>query len=630
LVFLLATCTYPRKYTLEIDENHPDINVKEQLTHLPSDSGIYAYGIVDVYTTSLATFTIENTGSDTLIIQSTYTLGDDVLQFIIDTSSTSSVIEPGDSTTLTIFYKPTNTDNHNVDVVIESNDPDEGVYQFTLTGGGNGPYSDLPEINIRQGSLDIYDETGMYDFGVKEAWTLNSVQFSVDNTGTSDLYIHSILLSSGTTDAFAIIAPSIPGNITPSSSIDFTVTFSPEPSGIYYVEILIVNDDPDEGIYTFEISGQGTAAPVPDIELRRDLIDIPSGTGSHNFGLVEVGNSMSATFTIENTGTAALSINGVTINDITSGPGDFVITDLSVPLYVNPGTSNNFNVSFSSFSPLGEKVAVIELLNNDPDESTFSFTVSGTTVEGTSVCDINITHGLTGVNIPSGSLGHDFSAVGVGASISVYFNIWNTGTETLNLEGIGISGNGSEFSIDSSLLEMTVLPNNNTTIGIIFSPTSYGEKSFSIIIMSDDPDESSYLITVIGTGTTSSEPDISVMIGSVEYVNGTSYDYGNAEVNFGVLDDDDFVSRIFTIKNIGTDNLNVTDVLFLGGQAGDFSHDLSVPLTIQPGNNTNFTVVFTPGYFGTRSTKLQIKSNDIDESPYQITLRGNGIEDDDN
>jgi hypothetical protein len=396
LVFLLATCTYPRKYTLEIDETHPDISVKEQLILLPSGSGTYAFGIVDVYTTSTVTFTIENKGSDTLIIQSIYTLGDDVLQFIIDTSTTSSVIEPGDSTTLNILYKPTNIYNHTVDAVIESNDPDEGVYQFTLTGGGNGPYTDLPEINIRQGSLDIYDQTGIYEFGVKEAWTLSSVQFSVENTGTSDLYIHSILLSNGNTDAFGIIAPSIPGNITPGSSIGFTVTFSPEPSGHYSAEILIVNDDPDEGIYTFEVCGQGTAAPVPDIELRRDLIDIPSGTSSHNFGLVEVGSSTSATFTIENTGTAILSINGVTVNNITSGPGDFIITGLSIPQYVNPGASQTFNVSFTSASPIGEKVAVIELLKNDPDESVYSFTVIGTTTEGLSVCDINIWNEETG------------------------------------------------------------------------------------------------------------------------------------------------------------------------------------------------------------------------------------------
>ncbi len=50
----------------------------------------------------------------------------------------------------------------------------------------------------------------------------------------------------------------------------------------------------------------------------------------------------------------------------------------------------------------------------------------------------------------------------------------------------------------------------------------------------------------------------------------------------------------FIIQNKGTSDLQINSLLFVGGQAGDFYHDLQVPLTIYAVSEDSFTVMFTP------------------------------------
>jgi len=72
------------------------------------------------------------------------------------------------------------------------------------------------------------------------------------------------------------------------------------------------------------------------------------------------------------------------------------------------------------------------------------------------------------------------------------FTINNVGGAVLNVSGITISGpNASEFSITSSP-GSTVLPGGSTTFNITFTASSQGEKTATITVNSDDPDEASY------------------------------------------------------------------------------------------------------------------------------------------
>lgn len=87
----------------------------------------------------------------------------------------------------------------------------------------------------------------------------------------------------------------------------------------------------------------------------------------------DFGSNPSRTFTIQNTGTATLTISTVTI----TGPNaaDFSVSTPPAGT-VAPGGSTTFVVSFSP-SANGNKFATVNIANDDPDEATYDFSIAG-------------------------------------------------------------------------------------------------------------------------------------------------------------------------------------------------------------------------------------------------------------
>ena len=73
--------------------------------------------------------------------------------------------------------------------------------------------------------------------------------------------------------------------------------------------VTILNNDTDEGSYFFTITAEVTATPQPEINVKQDLTNIPDD-GSHTFLTTSLGSYTDIVFTIENLGSADLSLNG--------------------------------------------------------------------------------------------------------------------------------------------------------------------------------------------------------------------------------------------------------------------------------------------------------------------------------
>ncbi|WP_375560108.1 BspA family leucine-rich repeat surface protein [Bernardetia sp. OM2101] len=97
-------------------------------------------------------------------------------------------------------------------------------------------------------------------------------------------------------------------------------------------------------------------------------------TNNTNFGDVIgcLNATVVASFTIQNTGDAVLNITGITSTG--TNASDFVIS--SVPTTVAVGGSETFTVTFSP-SGVGNREAIIKILNDDSDEGAYTFRVSG-------------------------------------------------------------------------------------------------------------------------------------------------------------------------------------------------------------------------------------------------------------
>ncbi|MEX2483214.1 MAG: endonuclease [Brumimicrobium sp.] len=96
-------------------------------------------------------------------------------------------------------------------------------------------------------------------------------------------------------------------------------------------------------------------------------------------------------------------------------------------------------------------------------------------------------------------------------------------------------------------------------------------------------------------------------------VDGTSFLNGNTAY-IGTT-----TSTPITIKNIGVNDLTISAVDITGGEAADFSTDITTG-PIAGGSQSNNTLTFTPSGNGSRQAILEIESDDPDDPNYIINL----------
>ncbi|MCG8605530.1 choice-of-anchor D domain-containing protein, partial [bacterium] len=130
----------------------------------------------------------------------------------------------------------------------------------------------------------------------------------------------------------------------------------------------------------------------------------------------------------------------------------------------------------------------------------------------------------------------------------------------------------------------------------------------TVTISSNDPDGD---IIVEVTGTCVAPPDIAA---------------SRTQLKFGVTTVDSVVKLTSKIKNIGESDLVITRVYVSGDDEDQFSLlSFEVPDTLDPGDDEEITVCFAPTSSGDKSARVKVESNDPDENPFIIKLRGTGV-----
>ena len=111
---------------------------------------------------------------------------------------------------------------------------------------------------------------------------------------------------------------------------------------------------------------------------------------------------------------------------------------------------------------------------------------------------------------PSTSDGTDFGSVDVATdSLTRTFTIQNSGTGSLSLTGVPnvqITG-GSDFTVTLQPVSPVQIDNPTTTFQITFKPSSAGLRTATVIIPSNDANESSYQFAIQGNGVPDTDGD---------------------------------------------------------------------------------------------------------------------------
>jgi urease beta subunit len=545
-------------------------------------------------------------------------------------------------TLIAITFSPTGEGLRTATVTIINDDSDEGNYTFDIQGTGTvASEIDLYGNDTAIADGDTTPAVGDFtDFGNVEtdAGTLSRTFFIVNNgTGPLTLGGSPLVAISGADLADFVVTTDPASTVEPGGSTFFVITFNPGSSGAKVATVTIASDDGDEGTYNFDLAGNGSTAPEIEVVGRgmsiADGDTTPSINDDTDFGGVELNTgSVVYTFTINNLGTAALTLGGTPLVAVSGAhAANFVVTtDPGDP--VAAGTSTTFVITFNP-SATGLRTATVTIANNDGDEGTFNFDIQGT---GLSVPEMDVLGNsvsiASGDAIPRPGDLTDFGDSDIGGTtVMRTFTIKNLGDGILNLTGtphVVISGtDASDFIVITQPADTVAANNGTSTFSIRFAATATGFRTALATIANDDSDEGTYTFAIAGNGVATPEIDIqatgaSIASGDNTPASADGTNVGNADVASGT------VTQTFTIRNLGAGVLNLTGSTLVsidGLHASDFTVVTEPSSNLAAGASTTFQITFDPSAAGTRLARLVIETDDADESSYTFSIAGVGL-----
>ena len=332
------------------------------------------FGSVVVGTNTSHTFTITNVGSADLTITGISIDGVDVASFTV-TSIPLAPVSPGGTATFTVRFAPVSTGAQFVSLHITSNDPTNNPFNIGLTGFGAGVSAFSPVIGVQQpAGTNQINNAATNNFGSVAVGTNSTHTFVITNTGSTNLTISGITIDGINAASFS--ATNLTATVSPGGSTNFTVNFAPTNAGVQIAQLHIASNDPTNNPFNIGLTGFGAGLPgvSPVIGVQQPPgTNLVNNAATNDFGLVAVGTNSTHTFVITNTGSANLTLSGITIDG--SNAASFSATNFATT--VSPGGSTNFTVYFAPTNA-GVLIALLHIVNNDTNNSPFNIMLTGT------------------------------------------------------------------------------------------------------------------------------------------------------------------------------------------------------------------------------------------------------------
>ncbi len=430
----------------------------------------------------IRTFTIENTGTDTLFITNVTITGPDASDFAI-TGAAADTVLAGSSTTLEITFTGSGTiDPKNAVVTIENSDEDEGEFVFAITGYNRGPGEALHFDGLNDSIQLPFVLSGSY---TKEVW-INTAQLTAFPNLISD-------------DATAMFLNN--GRIAAGHAPTFTQLLDPTP---------VVANTWYHMAVTYD-AGTG------DMVLYKDGVVVASATGVGPYtatknlalGTFQNGNFYNGLMDevrIWNTVRTQAEIIA-SMNCELSGDEP----DLQAYYKFNQGAASGANPGDTLLIDSDEKCVPLNgrLFNFALNTANSNFIEPGAPVSG--ICagtfpNIALSSGGACIDVcdttPSFTDSTDFG-IYTNTPIVRTFTITNTGSSDLTLTGtptILITGPDAAMFTVIDNPDVVIGASASTNFTIQFVAASLGIKTAVVTILSDDGDEASYCFTIQGEG----------------------------------------------------------------------------------------------------------------------------------
>ncbi len=269
----------------------------------------------------------------------------------------------GSSVNVSLDYTPADTSPDTNTMTLNILDADRVTVfdaPVTLTGNGGGPVT-APDIDVNPLSLGF----GVVDTGASATRTT-----TIANLGDADLTVTGLTVGGSTEFQLNAGAPTPPFSVAPGTTADVPVDYAPVDVGADSGTLDVASDDPDEPTVPVVLSGTGQAPPAT-------VCDIDVNPLALAFGSVDTGTTATLTTTIGNTGSAACTVNALTV----TGSADFMLGAgaPATPFMVAIGATVNVPVVYAP-SAVGDDSGTLDIASNDPDENPLSVTLAGSGV----------------------------------------------------------------------------------------------------------------------------------------------------------------------------------------------------------------------------------------------------------
>jgi len=496
---------------------------------------------------------------------------------------------------------------------------DMGAYEFQ---------TDLSEISVKGGSPLIFivdgdvtpSTTDQTDFGNVTVNGSLVRTFTIFNTGNADLTVSSITSSN---PQFTIGALSPASPVTgPSGSATFTVTFLPTATGVQNATITINNNDCNEAVYDFAVTGNGI---VPGAALNfdgtDDLVDL--GTGLGNFGTGD--------FTVETWFKVAPSETGYRLLIAKRGIcahanfWDIVMNAGKIYFEIDENTAGDNYLSIAT-----------PLAYNDNNWHHVACTRSGTAmkiymdgalvVSGNTAAPTNLNNAVSVKvgNQPCGMFAGSLDELRIWTEarscdqISQLRNCELTGSEP-NLVAYykfnqGFAAEDNTTPPVNTLTDATANANHGTLSNnfALNGATSNWVTPGGVTTGTSCP-----AVTAPDADVQGGSPLTTINDGDITPSTGDHTDFGNVNVNGSLV-------RTFTIFNTGNANLTVSSITSSNPTFTIGVLSPASPVT-GPSGSATFTVTFNPTAAGVQNATITVNSNDCDEAVYDFAVTGKGV-----
>ncbi|MDE0954274.1 MAG: choice-of-anchor D domain-containing protein, partial [Candidatus Poseidoniales archaeon] len=205
----------------------------------------------------------------------------------------------------------------------------------------------------------------------------------------------------------------------------------------------------------------------------------------------------------------------------------------------------------------------------------------------------------------------DFGRIDAENSLTEIVTIQNMGKGDLHIVGIELDSHDSVYDV-GTVGSILLPPGDITSFVVTFDPVTAAQENNNIFVDSDDPDEPTVTIQLLGEG-----------IAPIIDVSPVEYDFG--QMYIGCND-----SLPLVISNIGNADLEVTEFSF--NTAGDlyFDYDMpsngQLPWIISPNSSVEVWVDYFPLDEFSDTSYLTSRSSDL-ATPTNLTIQyGTGLE----